>query len=171
MFNRIRGKFNADGLERLVRQALDEESLGRLPDAAKLWQEVSLAKKKPDNHPDRPWGLVADKYLQYHQDADKIYDKLKTRALEEKKLADKKGKPDDKKPADKKPDDKKDDKKAPEPPLIERLSLDAVRAELGKSAEAGEQWERVKKTADPETGQRPYYLLAAKRMRELASKK
>ncbi len=132
-----------------ARLALDNEDIGKLDVAAQYWQEL-LRYKTDKEHPDqRPWGLIAEKYLKGLQDADKLDNTLRD-VLQSEKILGKEHKSDDD---------------------YEKMALRALRDEhAGEWNDARDSWDLLKnRTADaPEL--RRWHLLAVKRLRELKKK-
>lgn len=168
MHNRRDRKFAVTGNdakeEQLARDALDAEDIGKLKDAAKLWEE--LAKKKGNADPDlHAWGLVGERYAKALTEIDTLYAQLKARKddkgsdeLETLALAATRAEY----LRDKALDDAEQAKKMEDD---EREKM--AREEAGKQlAEASRKWEDLRRAANnPE--RRRWYLLAAKRMQEL----
>ena len=128
--------------EQMARDALDDEDAGKLKEAAKRWEELSKRKGNVDADIHK-WGLVGERYLKDIQAAEAEDLKLKTKL-------DAKGKPAEE---------------------LEKLALDACRAELDKAhALAKSKWEELKRSAKVESPRR-WYLIAARRLRELGEAK
>jgi serine/threonine-protein kinase len=142
MHNRRSKKFKVEGPdareEQLARDALDNEDLGKLTDAAKLWDELSKKKESADPQI-HAWGLVGARYRQELNEVDALYRQLERKADENQKI-------------------QVSDENA-------RAGLEAVRDEKAKElAKARSKWDDLKgKTEVP----RRWYLLAALRSREL----
>jgi hypothetical protein len=130
-----------------ARAALDSEDLGKLDTAAEYWQEL-LPYKTDKEHPEqRPWGLIAEKYLKSLRDADAYEGRLKS-LLQSEKILDKKQEGDDE---------------------YEKLALAAQREEnAGQDARAS--WELLKTRTADEPALRPWHLLAARKVRALTKK-
>jgi hypothetical protein len=128
--------------EQLARDALDDEDLGNLAGAAGRWDELS--KRKGNSDPDlHKWGLVGERYKQEIKNVDALYHQLWFKIKEERNLE--------------KPTVPGDD--------LERLGLDALREEMAKHLpQAKNHWDDLKSKAG---NRRRWYLLAAKRSREL----
>jgi len=144
MHNR-RAHFNAKGAESLARDALDSEDLGKLSDAAQIWQELAKYEKKTGE--DHGWGLVGKKYWDELKEVQKIYPMLKRKVLEEAKS----GKP------------YQADTKA------EGMALDAIRKE-DQPNQAIIAWNDLKAHVKDDPENRRWYLLAAQKARELGDK-
>src|SRR5262249_43760628 len=73
MHSRRNRKFSPDGPEeKLANEALDDEKIGRLADAARRWKE--LGAKKGNGDPDlHAWGLVGEHYAQELQKVEDTY--------------------------------------------------------------------------------------------------
>jgi serine/threonine-protein kinase len=161
MHNR-RKRFKADGKdhdeEQLARDALDDEDLGKLADAAKRWKDLSAKKGNadPDIH---AWGLVGERYGQELQKVAERYTELRQRILLERATKEESNTSDD----------------------LERAALAAVREEIASwhaqnsgateraqkhLALAKEKWDDLKKSAE-QSDHRFWYLLAAKRARDV----
>ncbi len=142
MHNR-RARFKADGpAETLAREALDDEDLGKLSAAAQAWEDlVKLAAKTTD---DRPWGLVAKKYLAELRGVDEAFQELQKK-VEDEKASGKKNVPETR---------------------AERLALDAVRKE--QRSQALTAWNDLKTQVKDDPENRRWYLLAAQKHRELS---
>ena len=144
MLNR-RARFTSDGPgETLAREALDNEDLGKLDDAAQLWRQ--LAKFEAKKGEDHAWGLVARKYLTELAAVRQELRKLQTKVAEEKKTG----------------------KKYVPEIKAERLALDAVRKEQGNQAVNA--WNDLKTQMKDDPENRRWYLLAAQQQRELSEK-
>jgi hypothetical protein len=144
MHNR-RARFKAEGQgESLAREALDNEDLGKLNDAALVWKQ--LAKFEDRQGDDHAWGLVAKKYLDEIKAVEKKYRELRRKAEEQKKTP---------------------EKSAPEDKYL-RLALDAVRKEA--QGQALTPWNDLKTLTKDDADQRHWYLLAAHRYREVSEK-
>ncbi len=133
-------KFTTTPDEDLFRKALVEEDEGKLAEAAKRWDE--LQKKKSSADPEmHAWGLIGEHYAQEIKKVDDLYNQLQQKAA-----AKNTGPTDDD---------------------IARLALTAMQAELARDlGKAQNEWDDLKKR--PEVPRR-WYLLAAKRSRDLAA--
>ena len=141
MHNR-RAKFKAEGeAEPLARQALDAEDLGKLDEAKNLWQTLLPYQDKTDAD-QRPWGLVADKYVKELAAVDELYRNLQAKGGKEESPS----------------SESKE----------ESLALEAVLAEAQeKSGLAKVRWNDLKKMTESQAELRRWYLLAAWRGRQL----
>ena len=148
MHNR-RNKFKADSKEEeLARLALDDEDFGKLGDALKLWKTLS-AKKGNANPELHAWGLVGERYGQELQKVPERHEAIEKRVKRD--LA-----------------DKKEIKASDE---FEQIAAEAVQAEIAADyAKAARKWDELKKSTEGSADRRPWFLLAASRLRE-ASKK
>jgi serine/threonine protein kinase len=144
MHNR-RASFKADSKEEaLARDALDNEDLGKLDDAARLWKQLAKLKDEKDEE-EHAWGLVAAKYLGELQAVQDRFKDLR-RKVENEKLTGKKTEGESKE---------------------ERLALDAIRKEQTQAMTA---WNDLKTLVKDDPDNRRWYLLAAQRYRELGEK-
>ena len=149
MFNRRNLKMRADSeAETDARLALDNEELGKLDIAARLWN--NLAKLKDDKDPsERAWGLVGEKYAKDLQEVARTYDGLKV-DLQSERILNKKHEP----------------KSA-----SEEQAMRAVREEAaGEWENARDEWELLKNRSKGDPDERRWYLLAIKQLRELGDK-
>ncbi len=156
MLNRRNANFKLDEddpeekkAEEKARLALDSEDLGKLDTAARVWGEL-LAYKTDKEHPrQRPWGLIADKYLRELREVDRREKWLRT-TLQSEKILNQTQKGQD---------------------LYEDMALQAMREEAaGKVNDARDSWELLRKQTDSKPAERPWHLLAARKARELKSK-
>ncbi len=131
--------------EQTAFDALDDETDGRLAEARKRWQE--LAKLKTDNDTEqRPWGLLAEQRLRELSAVDDLGRDLLRKINEEKTFQ------------------KKHEGGSPE----EGLALAAWRAETADEPDkARSQWNELKDQAGRQPELRRWYLLAARKTREL----
>ena len=91
-----------------------------MADAIKIWQGLAL-KKASTERDTHAWGLLGERYLQDHKDADALYDELR----------------------------KKADGKAKSSDPIEEIGMDAVWLENGENyAAAKAKWEELSKKPD-----------------------
>jgi hypothetical protein len=160
-----RENFNAEGkAEQTPRDALDNEDLGKLAEASKLWNELLPLKKESD--PDqRGWGLVAEKHLKEFISANRLREELEAEIHSEKNLGMKEA---TRLRAER---IKKQNLEASEV-VIFTSALDALRTELnGSPAAARTRWDELKTTTRGNAERRLYYLLAAKKSRDLAEAK
>lgn len=152
MHNRRKQKLkdNDDKLERLANDALDEEDAGNLDEARLLWDK--LAKYRNDEDPDRhAWGLVGERYRKNLDDF-VLGRKGKAQQLWEMVWNDPRGL-----------------KKGESPE--EALAIKAIRAEQAQNIkEAREHWAELKRKTADEWEHRRWYLMAAKKVRELKEK-
>jgi eukaryotic-like serine/threonine-protein kinase len=149
MLNRRNAKFAAAGdAEKEFRLALDNEELGKLDLAARLWGNLQKLKTEKDTE-QHAWGLIGEKYLKDLQAADDEYGRLKT-LLRSEEIS----------------------KKAPAAESkYEEMALGAVRAETAKQwTKARDEWELLGKSTETEPEQRRWHLLAIKQLRELKNK-
>ena len=144
MRNRRRN-FAADGPgEKLARQALDNEDIGNLDDAAQEWRH--LAKFKAKTGEDHAWGLVGEKYLKELAAVEQELNKLQRIVAKEKSSG----------------------KKLTLTSKPEGLALDAVR--MGEDNQAVTAWNDLKTRFKDDPANRLWYLLAAQQQRELSEK-
>jgi hypothetical protein len=143
------GRFQPDdGSEKLAWTALDDEEAGKLDDANKRWQEL-LPTKKSDDRDQRGYGLLAEKYLKEYRSVDDLSKDLRRKLAEEQALG----------------------KKAKGDTEAEQIALDATRGEMEEKYEKAKvHWDDLKKHADGQPDLRRWWLLASKRVRELATK-
>jgi serine/threonine-protein kinase len=149
MHNRRDRNFKPDGREeQQARDALNEEDVGNLTDAATRWKELS--QKKGNADPDlHAWGLVGERYGLELQKVEERYTELRKRVQKERSTKE-----------ETKPDDKS-----------ESTALSAVREEENKNfAKAKDHWDNLKDATKAHANQRSWYLLAAKRARDLKLK-
>jgi len=168
-----RREHNMDAGEQMADRALKKEDQGDLAAAVEQWEKLADYRNKPVDDADRGLGLMAARYLKLNQSVASKYDELKARVAKEKRTTE-----------SKKPKETKDDKetrepkettqakeskgeKQPEETGVEGLALRAVRAERDEAADLVQPWKQVKEAANPRSDERVYYLLAAKRLREL----
>ncbi len=137
LHNRRQAKFRPDGDgEDLARQALDDEDLGKLAEARRLWQQLAKFEvKKGDDH---AWGLVAKKYLAELQAVADLGKTLEVARVSNKKNAGESAE--------------------------ERLALEAVRQE--QPSQALSAWNDLKTRTRDNPDKRLWYLLAAQKYRE-----
>jgi serine/threonine-protein kinase len=141
MLNRYKNetRFNPEDKteEQLARNALDAENSGNVAAAAKRWEELS-AKKADTNLNIRAWGLVGERYLQDIRNMETDYDSLESKV---------------------------NGKTTPGSEL-ERIALEARRAEMERdAATAKERWEQLKRLARTESPRR-WYLLAVRALHD-----
>lgn len=142
--------------EQAARDTLDEEDIGKLPDALKHWTELS--KKKGNADPEiHAWGLVGERYAKKLQEVKDRYLQLRLKIETERTT----------------------EKKTAGDSEFETLALDAVRAEIAaertKTPEdpepflvrARNQWDELKKAGEVKDELRSWYLLGAWRGREI----
>jgi predicted Ser/Thr protein kinase len=148
MHNR-RNRFKAEGTaESVARDALDNEDLGKLGDAALLWEQLAAYAGKKDRE-DRAWGLVAKKYLEELRLVEKNFEDVQKKVYEE-TAAGKKHVPESRE---------------------ERLAMEAVRKEQQQPSQASIAWNDLKTLVKDDPGNRRWYLLAAQKHRELSEMK
>ena len=141
-----RNRATDDKTEETAREALDNEDLGRMPEAAKRWTELLPLKSSKEFEP-RGWGLLAEKSLA----ALKALDDYHARLVKQIQL----------------------EKAGEVPPAkgeneYQSLALKAARNEAaGRLPLAQKDWEELKDLTKERLEQRNWYLLAAKRAREL----
>jgi len=147
MRNRRRLSVPADGdAEKAAFDALDDEDAGKLDEAKKRWQD--LAKLKSESAKEqRAWGLVGEKYLQGLKTVDDLGRDLLKKINEEKTFA----------------------KKIEGDSKEEQLALAAWRAEEDDAAKARRQWDDLKELTKSQPEMRRWYLLAARKTRELSN--
>ena len=148
MLNR-RAKFAAEGdAEKDFRLALENEELGKLDLAARLWG--NLQKLKADKDPaQHALGLIGEKYLKDLQAVDENYNLLKVKLRSE----------------------EIDQQKPVTDSKYEETALLAVRAEKAEQwAKARDEWELLGKSTEAEPAQRRWHLLAIRQARDLKSK-
>jgi serine/threonine-protein kinase len=131
-----------------ARLALDNEDIGALDKAAQYWTEL-LPYKNDKAHPEqRPWGLIAEKYLRDLQFAESTPQRLHTLLQSEKIMKTKEGNGDD-----------------------EKLALQAMREENAENwKDALDTWTMLKNKTTADAKTRQWHLLAAKKVRELKSR-
>jgi hypothetical protein len=150
MHNR-RASFKADSeAEALAREALDNEDLGKLDDAARLWKQLATYKEKKGEdkekmREERAWGLVANRYLDELRAVQDRFKELRRKVEKEKATG----------------------KKIEGESKAERLALDAVRKEQSQAMNA---WSDLKTLVKDDPDNRRWYLLAAQQYRELSEK-
>lgn len=148
MHNR-RGAMKAAGdQEPIARRALDHEDKGELREAKKEWD--SLVKLKDSDDPEqRPWGLVAAKYLTELKEVESLYADLRSRIANEAVLK----------------SESEGDSRA------EKFALKAVREEEKRDlAKARANWKELQSHAKSDesiANQRRWFLLATHRLDEL----
>ena len=150
MHNR-RKKLKAEGPdEQLARDALDDEDLGRLADAAKRWKELSQRKGNAnlDLH---VWGLVGERYGQALQKIEERYAELRKTAATDATSA---------------------DTFEQSALATVRIELEAEKAKLPEQAEkhllqAMNRWDDLRASAEANSDHRLWQLLALKRLREI----
>ncbi len=149
MLNRRNAKFTAESEpEKDFRLALDNEELGKLELAARLW--VNLQKLKADRDAEQhAWGLIGEKYLKDLQAVDQYYNRLKDLLRSEEIV----------------------NQKAKSESRFEEMALQGVRAEKAEQwAKARDEWELLARSTEAELEQRPWHLLAIRQARELKNK-
>jgi hypothetical protein len=129
------------GAEETARFALENEDLGKLDTASERWNDMLRYKEDADPE-QRAWGLVAEKHLKELRDVDWLDGELQ------------KGK------------DKKEGKSSSETMALKALAEEAD----GKIAVARDTWGQLKRDSESDPEQRRWYLLAAKKVRELKNK-
>jgi len=143
---RVRG-INKDitTAETLARDALDDEDLGKLKDAAKTWEKLALFEKKKGE--DHAWGLLGKKYLEELRSIQKNYPFLRKKVQDELVSG----------------------KKYEAESKAERMALEAIRKEdqLNQALNA---WNDLKTQLKDDPDNRRWYLLAAQKYRELSEK-
>jgi eukaryotic-like serine/threonine-protein kinase len=129
--------------EEKARTALDNEDLGKLDTAAEYWQELLRYKTDKERPEQRPWGLIAEKYLKGLAEA-----KANERYLLGLLQLDKEGADD-----------------------YEKTALQALREEsAGKWKDARDSWGLLKNRTAEDPELRGWHLLAARKKRELDNK-
>jgi hypothetical protein len=149
MLNRRNAKFAAESdAEKDFRLALDNEELGKLDLAGRLWG--NLQKLKAEKDPEqRAWGLIGENYLKDLKAVDQHYNRLMVLLRSE----------------------EIDQKKPETESAFEEMALLAARAEkAGQWAKARDEWELLSKRTEAEPEQRRWHLLAIRQARELKSK-
>lgn len=147
--NRMNLGLAADGqLETLARAAITAEERGALDEATSKWQELA-GSKSSKQRAEHVWGLLGEKRLAIVRDADAVEQKLK--------------------------DELKQPRTAAEQPKQDDgphgRALLALRYELfGDPREAGSRWKGLKEATADDAGQYTWFLLAAKKTRELERK-
>ena len=135
--------------EQLARKALDDEKLGDLKEAAVKWKKLSAKKGSTDANL-RAWGLVGERYGQDIDDIDAHAKRLKIKLDENAKPSDE----------------------------LDGLALAACKEELAikdtaekdratQRAKARDAWDRLKRDAGKHIEDRPWRLLADRRLKEL----
>jgi len=140
------GAWIADSdMEKTAFDALDDEELGKLSEARKRWQE--LLSLKDERTPERrQWGLLGEKYLRELDAVDELGRQLQRKINEERTF----------------------EKKAESDNKEEALALSALRDETGDERDkARSQWDELKEQAGRQPELRRWYLLAAKKSRDL----
>jgi hypothetical protein len=149
-------KLEKEEEEKVANAALDDENLGKLGDAAKRWKELSTKKGNADPNL-HAWGLVGERYLQELTKVEERYADLRKRIMLARSV----------------------NEKAKSNDELEQSALDAVAAEIaGEKADSADQaakqfglaeykWDDLRKTTETKAERRPWFLLAAKRVREL----
>jgi serine/threonine-protein kinase len=156
MINRRNAKFRFDeddpeekAAEEKARLALDSEDIGKLDTAAQLWAELVRYKDDKEHPKQRPWGLVAEKYLKELQEVEKLAAQLRN-SLQTEKILQKKHKGES---------------------LNEETALQALRAEAAEQwSDAQDTWLLLRNRTESDPKQRHWHLLAAKKVRELKNK-
>lgn len=146
-----RKRIEPDGLEeKLARDALDYEDRGQLAEAAKCWKELSGRKGNADFDL-HCWGLVGAHYAKELQNVEDRYADLRKKAATAAKSEDN----------------------------FEKSAIAIVRSELkaeaAKSREEADKhwlqakngWDDLRASAEHEAANRPWHLLALKRLREI----
>lgn len=149
-FNRRKsGRFEPDaGGEKIAWAAMDDEEAGKLEEANKRWQELVPYKKRDDREV-RGFGLLAEKYLKEYKSIDDLGKDLRLKLATEQALG----------------------KKAKGETEAEQIALDATRGEIDEKPEKARlHWEDLKKHAEGQADLRKWWLLASKRVREMATK-
>jgi hypothetical protein len=143
--NRIRVGMSAEGEgEGTARVALRAEESGNLADARRHWQTLAKDKDSKDETR-RPWGLLAANHLRTVEEAELLEAYLRSRLQAVRSGAE--GQDGD---------------------ATERLALLALRGELlGDLSLAGTTWREVKEDSSKDGEHRAWFLLAAKKLREL----
>lgn len=144
MHNRRKNFSPENDVEKTARLALDEEEAGRITDARDLWKKVA-SRVNDENLDMHAWGLVGAKnVLQINsilQDLQTLKDKIHADPL--------------------------DEFKGNEGP--QELAVKALRAEIKKEnkQQASDAWEQLQKLTENEFSNRPWYLMATYKLREL----
>jgi len=137
-------QFAPDGAtEKSVFEGIDDEQAGKLGDASQRWRDLVKLKSDPQQ---RAWGLLAERYLAELKAVDELAIKLRAKINQEKTF------------------EKRIDGETKE----ESLALEALRAEDGEDAEkATALWNELKEHAGRQPETRRWYLLAARKTRDM----
>jgi hypothetical protein len=145
MKNRYRSSFPAaEETEKTAFAALEDEKDGKLDDARNRWKELAKLKTEAMKE-QRQWGLLGEKYLRELDSID-VLSKQLLRKINEERTFEKKAEGDSKE---------------------EQLALSALRDEAEDQRKAKSQWDELKEQAERKPELRRWYLLAAKKSREL----
>jgi serine/threonine-protein kinase len=137
-------QFAPDGaVETSVFEGIDEEQAGKLADAAQRWRDLIKLKSDPEQ---RPWGLLAERYLGELKAVDELAIKLQAKINQEKTF----------------------EKRIEGDTKEESLALEAMRQEEAEDLDkAGALWNELKEHAVRQPELRRWYLMAARKTRDV----